>query len=324
MELKMFSSKKGIFMTLISVALLGIIIFTYTTTYSYSLQERSAIVEARVSSMNGFLREVESDMGNAVYIAGFRSFIGMEDYVVSTGSFFDSTDDAFVNLFLNGTLFGQPVSVMQNNTFPDWVIKINSNAIEAGYNISINVSNVTLSHIDPWNVRIFVEYLMNLSDIKNTAEWSVNGSVYADISVIGFEDPWYAVYTSNNIFKRINRTVYDGDFTSIGSNTTNIRNHVSNTLYTNFTGASSFLMKFENSFNASPYGIESFVDKSEVSIYHACPTETSSVDSIYWNCDNSITVFKAANWTGFRIDNETAPDSSIGRVERYMMEDYLI
>ena len=324
MELKLLHSKKGIFFTLIAVSLLGIMLFTFSVTQSYTLLEKTTVIEARVDTMNRFLEEVDADMENAIFIAGFRALIGMEDEIINTGTFVNDTATAFEEVFMNGTLGGTNVSVMENNTFPFWLTRINAQANEIGINLSLNVDSVSIYHAEPWTVRVQVNSTLNLTDIKFTANWTQQKDLYADISVIGFEDPLYAVYTNGNILKRINETIYEGNFTSAATNTTNMRDHVDQTFYANFTGAPSFLMRFENDLNASVYGIESFVDKNEVSGFHSCPTETSSIDSIYWICNNSINVGKASNWSGFRIDNETAISGNLTRLQRYMMEDYII
>ena len=321
---KILRSRKGIFFTLIAVSLLGLVLFSYSVTYSYTLQEQSAVIEARVDTMNRFLKEVDSDMQNAIYIAGFRALIGLEDEVANTGTFVSDTKSAFRELFMNGTLGGSNVSVMQNNTFPYWISRINLQANAVGINLSLNVSGVDIYHTNPWTVRVVVNSTLNLSDSKSTASWIQDKNLYADISIIGFEDPQYAVHTSNNVIKRVNRTVYEGNFTNSYTDDDNMRDHVTQTMYANFTGAPSFLMRFENDLNQSEFGIESFVEKSEVSSYHACPTETSSVDSIYWRCDNSVPVYQVANWSGFRIDNETDMSGNLSRIPRYMMENYII
>jgi hypothetical protein len=320
----MAKGRKGVFFTLIAVSLLGLVLFSYSVTYSYSLVEKSGVIETRVDTMNRFLGEVDSDMRNAIYISGFRALIGLEDYVSNTGTFVDSTLMSFRELFMNGTILGTNVSVMANNTFPYWIGKINEEANALGINISLNISEVDIYQVDPWSVRVLVNSTLVVSDSKATANWTQQKSLYSDILVVGFEDPFYAIYTGNNVVKRINMTVYDGNFTTVGTNTTNIRDHVAKNFYANFTGSPSFLMRFEGNFNSSIYGIESLVDKSEISPYHACPTETSSVDSIYWKCNNSILVKSVQNWTGFRIDNETGIGNGTRRIDRYMLGNYII
>ncbi|MFC1723818.1 hypothetical protein ACFL0V_06785 [Nanoarchaeota archaeon] len=314
-------SKKGIFFTLIAVTLLTIAVLTYTVAYTYTRQEKAGVIEAKADAMNKFLQEVDNDMENAIYISGFRALIGMIDEVTNTGTYLGNTETEFKSLFLNGTINGQNASVMNNNTFLFWVEKITAEANAMDFVLNITVNDIDVYQEDPWTVGIQVDVNLSLTDNKNIASWERTKNISNTIELIGFEDPWYSVETSGNILKRINRTLYEGNFTTNVS-TDNIRSHVDNTLYLNFTGAPSYLMRFEGNYGSSEFGIESLVDKNEVSGSHPCPAETSSVDSIYWECDTSVPVWNVANWSGFRMDNTTGLDN-VSRVDLYMMEDHI-
>jgi hypothetical protein len=317
----MFSSKKGIFFTLIAVSLLALVLFTYSVTYSYSLQEKSAIIETRVDTMNRFLQSVDADMENAVYISGYRAIVGLTDYVVSNGTYVQNTTAALVELFLNGTVGSYNSTFLVNNTFPDWVGKIGEKGAEIDVNLSVSVSSVDVYQESPWSVVFSVGSDITLSDPKSTANWSRQKSLFSEISIIGFEDPWYALHTNGVVLKRINQTLYDGNFT-VGNDTSNIRDHVANTYYIAFNASPDFLMRFENNHNASTYGIESLVNKSEVFDY--CSSSTSSVDTICWRKNSSMTAWrvKDMNDTALRIDNQTN-DAGIGRIARYGVEDVI-
>jgi hypothetical protein len=312
--------RKGIFFTLIAVSLLGIVLFTYSVTYSYSLQERSAIIETRVDTMNRFLSSVDSDMKNAIYISGYRAIVGLSDYCTSNGSYVSSANVSLKEIFLNGSLGSDDLSVMENNTFPDWIGKIRDKGSEIGINLTLNVTSVSVYQPDPWNVRFDVIVLLNLSDSKATATWIKSKSISSDISIIGFEDIQYALHTNGQVWKRINITPYDGNFTS-GNDTSNLKEHMAKTYYIAFNASPSFLMRFENNFNASPYGIESLVNKTEVLDY--CSSIISSVDSLCWQ-KSSVAAWSVVglNGTGFKIDNQTNP-SGTGRIARYDLEDVI-
>jgi hypothetical protein len=312
-------NKKGIFFTLIAVSLLTIILFSYSVTYSYSLQERASIVETRVDTMNRFIQSVDSDMGNAIYISGYRSIVSLTDYVISNGTYVSNSTDVLVELFLNGSVEGYAASLMTNNTFPDWVDKIGVTGEDIGVNLTIEVNGVSVYQTSPWSVRFAVDALFNLTDQKSTAKWSKQKVIYSDVSIIGFEDPWYAAHTSGIILKRINQSIHDGNFT-VGNDTSNLADHVANTYYIAFNASPSFLMRFEENYNPGEYGIESLVNKTEISDY--CSLTTSSVDSICWQQDAAITTWsvKDMNETKFKIDNETN-DAGIGRIQRYGLED---
>ncbi|MBW2972438.1 hypothetical protein KY359_05365 [Candidatus Woesearchaeota archaeon] len=312
--------KKGVFFTLIAISLLGIILFTYTVTYSYSLQEKSAIIETRVDTMNRFLSSVDADMENAIYIAGYRAIVGLTDYVVTNGTYVSSSVDALEELFLNGTIEGYNSTFMDNNTFPHWLLKIGEKGEEIGINLTINVTSVSVYQESPWSVTFSVSADINLSDQKSTAEWFRQKSIHSEVSVIGFEDPWYALHTNGMILKRINQTVYEGNFT-VGNDTSNLKDHMSRTLYIAFNASPDFLMRFENDHNASEFGIESLVNKTEILNY--CSLSASSVDTMCWQ-RASVTTWSVddMNDTNFKIDNETNGEG-IGRIDLYGLEDVI-
>ncbi|MBW2964806.1 hypothetical protein KY363_05070 [Candidatus Woesearchaeota archaeon] len=321
MGLSVFRGRKGIFFTLIAVSLLGILLFSYGVTYAYSLQEKSAIVETRVDTMNRFLKGVDADMENAIYITGYRSIVGLTDYVVTNGTYVSNTVESLSELFMNGSVEGYGSFFMENNTFPDWADKIKLKGNEIGIDLSISAFSVSINQSGPWSVDFEVLAELNLSDSKSTANWSRVKNISSSISILGFEDPWYALHTNGMVLKRVNQSVYDGNFT-VGNDTSNLRQHIANTYYIAFNASPSFLMRFENDHNASVFGIESLVNKSEIFDY--CSASTSSVDTICWRRDSAIETWhvEGMNDTGLRIDNETN-DVGIGRIERYGLEDVI-
>lgn len=315
-------NKKGIFFTAISISLIALILYSYSATYSYSLQETSAVIDTRVGTMNNFLKGLDADMQNAIYISGFRSLVAMTDYVVNNGVFFNSTQNSFQDLFLNGTIGGTNNTILENNTFTDWITKIKDEAENIGVNVTITSPVTSIAHFDPWTIRVFLNATVNLSDSDNIAFWFTNKSLYADISIIDFEDPWYAVYTSGNAIKNIVTTPYEGNYTQNNGNATdNLRIHIQETYYASFNRSPSFLMRFENNFNASPFGIESIVNKTQISAWKACPTETSSLDNIYWRCMSNMSVFQIPGFANFRMDNLTSINNSLTRLEKYMIDE---
>jgi hypothetical protein len=319
MGLAILNSRKGIFFTLIAVSLLGLILFSYTITYSYSLQEKASIIETRVDTMNRFLTSVDSDMENAIYISGYRSMVALTDYIVSNGTYVSNATDSLMGLFTNGTADGYNLSLMQNNTFADWMGKIQGKGLEIGINLSVNTSDVSVYQTDPWTVRFSVGSIIYLTDMQSTANWSKQKEIYSDISIIGFEDLWYSLHTNGMVVKRINQTIYDGNF-SVNNDTSNLADHIETTYYIAFNASPSYLMRFENNMNSSEFGIESLVNKTEILNY--CSVSTSSVDNICWRKDTTIGTWRVEdiNSSDFRMDNETN-DAGLGRVERYGLEE---
>ncbi|MFH1063868.1 MAG: hypothetical protein V1729_02190 [Candidatus Woesearchaeota archaeon] len=316
---RMMLGKKGIFFTLIAVSLLSIILFSYSVMYSYSLQDKAAVIETRVETMNSFMRAIDEDMENAIYISGYRSIVGLTDYVVTYGDYVNDSTTALSELFLNGTINGTTSSFMVNNTMLYWADRIKDKGIEVGINLSIAIGSVSIYQKDPWEVSFDVDAEINMTDQKATANWSKQASLSYDIPILGFEDPWYAVNTNGLILKRINESIYDLNF-SQGNETGNFLDHVANTYYIAFNASPDFLSRFENDFTPSTYGIESIVNKSE--ILNFCTLSTSSVDNICWKQDIGIETFSIRNMSGtdVRIDNETN-DAGQNRIARYGLQD---
>ena len=314
-------ARKGVLFTIIAVSLLAIVLFSYSVTYAYTLQEKSAIIETRVITMDQFLSTIDTDMENAVYISGYRAMVGLTDYLTTNATYVSDAGEALAELFINGTVEGYDSSLMVNNTFPIWMDKIQEKGSEIGIDISVNVSSVSVYQPDAWTVRFVVDSIVNLSDQKSTALWTKEKQVYSDISIIGFEDPWYALHTNGLIVKRFNQTIYDGNFT-VGNDTSNLRDHMYRTWYIEFNESPSYLMRFENDYGPSTLGIESLVNKTEIFDY--CSLTTSSVDNICWRQNYSIETFRVEgmNDTNFKMDNETN-DAGIGRLERYGLEDVI-
>jgi hypothetical protein len=314
--------RKGVFFTIISLTLLGILLFSFTTFYQYRQKDKFSVVETRIESMDKLLLNLEKDMEKGVYIASFRALIAMEEYIANEGSFMDDLDLRFEELFLNGTLYGNSSFMMENNTFSNWTQKMQEQAQLMDITFGLAVNNITLFQDSAWTVKVMVNSSVSLSDTKGVAQWVSNKSVTATIDITGFDDPLYAAYTGNAIIKKINRTIYEGDYVT-GNDTTNLELHMNNTLYTEFDRAPSFLMRFENNItytNSSPYGIESLVNKDEIALYHSCPASTSSVDYLYWDCSSEQGFSVAGMPASFRLDNQSDFNSSLRRPVKYEVE----
>ncbi len=311
-------TRKGIFFTIMAITLVSIVILTYTAMYSYSLHEKASIIETRVDTMNLFLSSVEVDMLKAIYISGHRSVVGVTEHVTNNGTYVSNTTETLKELFLNGTIDGDQSLFLLNNTFQNWIEKISEKGLQLDINMSIDIQNISINQISPWLIRFQVNSYINITDKKSTANWNKEKNSYYDISIIGFEDPAYALHTNGIVVKLINRTIYDNNFT-VNNDTSNLETHLSETMYIAFNASPSFLMRFENTYNSSIYGIESLVNKTEILNY--CALTTSSVDTICWQKNYSIPTWRVTgmNNTNFKIDNQTN-DAGISRIQRYGLE----
>lgn len=314
------NGKKGMFYTIIAITLLLALIFAASLSYQFKYREQRAIVETRVNTMDSFIKDLDDDIEKGVKVAGYRSLLGMTNYVIGSMSFLDDAEQRFEELFYDGTIYGQESFVMINNTFINWTQKMGAQANLIGLNVSFTSNSFNVQHTSPWYVQITTNVSAVVTDAKGVATWRKSYAVETAVSIEGFEDPAYTIKTGNGVTKMINRTIYDGNYVT-GNDTTNLGKHMNQTLYTAFEGSPSFLMRFEGDFNESEYGIESLVNKQEVDMYYPCPAGTSNVDSLYWQCSSVSTwnVRDMPSW--FYIDNQTADAQT--RHEKYEVTNVL-
>ena len=100
--------KKGIFFTFAAIVLSIVIIFSFNVYTGYRLKEKMEVTEIRINTMNNFIKDLENDIGNAIFISGFRSLLSLEDYMMENDDFIDNLgtdlDTAFSDAFLYGTI----------------------------------------------------------------------------------------------------------------------------------------------------------------------------------------------------------------------------
>jgi len=309
-----FKSKKGIFYSIIAITLLLSLIYASEVSFQFTYREQSSIIETRVNTMDNFVEDLGDDLEKGIHVAAFRAIVGMTNYVINSVGYIDDAEQRIEELFQYGTIYGNASFVMENNSFTDWTVKMQDQGEKIGINIDFQVDSLSMHHDTPWTIATEINVTATVTDIRAFAKWRRTYSVTSAIPIDGFEDPAYIVQTGSGVLSKINRTIYDGIYTS-GNNTNNLQYHMNFSLYTENNLSPSFLMRFEGDFNASPFGIESLINKYDVGPYFACPSGTSVVDSIYWGCRN-FTTWDVNNMpTWFYLDNASAGGQ--GRVEQY-------
>jgi len=96
-------NKKGIFFTMIAIALLSLFLASSTfLTLSYDRET----VTSRVETMNNFVFSLEEDLDRKIFISGFRIIFLFEKRMVENGTYITNVNDSFNEAFFNGTING--------------------------------------------------------------------------------------------------------------------------------------------------------------------------------------------------------------------------
>lgn len=285
MEIRL--GKKGMYFTLMTIAFL--IIFTFFSKVpSYKrFGERMSSIEMRIDSMNDFIKDLERDTSRGLYISSFRALMSLDGYIIQHGEFLQDFDTSFKEAILNGTVNNTNSTLMLFSTFPNWIENIRSNAIKFNIDANITLHDIYVFQNDPWHVTVSANLTFLVRDVTKIASWDINETINASISIIGFEDPLYIVYSYGRTTNIFNITPFDGNYAYNVNGTWNVSHllsHTKHSYYTSHPDAPNFIMRFENNLGSSPYGIESLVDLNKLSgLGLDINSESSIVDYHYWD-----------------------------------------
>jgi hypothetical protein len=298
----MMRGKKGIFYTVAAIAITAAIFITYGSFSETSLNDRMDPVETRIETVNFFLKDVEEDLEKGAYIAGFRTFLSLNQYIVSNATYIDSLEDRFRESFLNGTLNDEPVDLMRQSTFTDWANRISNESIKTDIQFGFEINDVQLNQTGPWDVDVLIDLTLQVKDVKNTSSWNRNKVVVSKINIIGLEDPTYVVNTNG----LVTNSIQVSNITSfvVAGSPQNLIYQANNSYYIATNLSPSFLMRLEGDFGSSPQGIESLVNLEELQQQGIALEDRSVVDYIYFG--NTVTMNYRINQTPFwfKIDSE--------------------
>ena len=299
--MRSFWSTKGMFFTISALILLGVFFTSLIFQSRYSFSERNTIVSLKTSTMQNFVSGLEQDAKKGLFIAGFRAVMGAEEVIYSTNSFLNDSKAGLLEAVMDGTMDGMAVSTMANSTLPDWLARMNGESAKLGIVLNFSFDKITVDQPSPWRVDFLMKYSFNVTDSTSTAVFYKKTNTTASISIIGFDDPLYTIFTNNLIIRVINTTPYEGNYVS-GDDTSNLISHINGLYYTNSSGPS-FLMRLEGNLGNSSVGIESIVRLPDLEAQGLTVYDRSSVDYIYFG--NTTPTIYAINNTyegWFRLD----------------------
>ncbi len=279
--MKLNKNKRGIFFTLIGILLSALVLLTISYEYSYQNIYREEAITYRVNSINNDMKSITNDLPREIYIGGFRTLLGMQNYIDENGRFFNNSKEAFKEIFLTGFYQNKSINIMENSSLNDWKSRIIKEMRTDEINAVINVTNVSVYQNNPWSIMVNVTAFISLKD--NELSVTLNKTVKSSnsISIIGLEDPIFTIYS----YGRISREVQKSNLTEFvhEDNTTGLMTELKNKLYIQSSTAPDYLMRLEGNLSNSTYGIESLVNITELTDVGLPAREKSIVDYIYFS-----------------------------------------
>lgn len=288
--------KKGVFLTFISIIIIAAIIIIFTPT-KINVKEDISVIKTRVENVNEYVLDLENVyLERTLQAIGRKTILSLILYVDIIGPFATSTDfeNAFAEVLLSGTIGGTPIdsitgqNIMTGNTYNDWIDKIKTTAqntfnIDTTFN-TINIADIQVNQATPWFVD--VEADITFSATSETASWTKDVTIKAQIPVENFDDPYYLANTDPNYVNKIRRSGTKFDEWDVNK----VKDFIRDGNYTHFqnSNAPSFLMRFYDDVSASSCcGIESLVNPNNPQISNK---DVSYAGYLYWsdteNCNN--------------------------------------
>ena len=303
MELRR-KNKKGMFFTLIAIALLSLLMISVTI---FSVAKERESINKRIESMNNYVFSLEEDLLRKTYISGFRIIFLFEKRMLETGLYMNDVDATFDEAFFNGTINGvinlDEIGLMEGIKFSD--IEEDLNIVASKINVKIDLSNpsISVNQVDPWNVKVSLTVDMLIEDISGLASWNKTSVFNAYIPIKNFEDPLYLINTNGKIAHKISMTPYTSSTFVVGGDVSNLADHLDNFYYINSSDAPNFLNRLEGNLSADANGIESLVNIQKLFDAGVGISDRVIVDHIYFSNDNPSghTVSGMPSW--FKLDN---------------------
>lgn len=268
--------------------------------------------------MNSFISNLEKEASNALFVASFRGIISMIGIIADSGTFIDDVDEAIVELIINGSYQGNVQYLMSNNTIPFWEEKMNAEAEKIGVELNITLTDVFVDQYDPWHLTFSGKFVCSLRDKNDLASWKFNFTRNTSISIEDLSDPFFIIYTGNQLNRNVLKSPYLHNYTS--------RSQVVETMeegyYISFKDAPDYLMRLEGEFGSSPNGIETLVDKEELAKIVSIDETLSNVDYLFFS-DDSVTTYTFSGMVDyFKLDNLS--DGEQTHIDAYNLSSWYI
>ncbi|NIO21454.1 MAG: hypothetical protein GTN76_12115 [Candidatus Aenigmarchaeota archaeon] len=194
---------KGQFYSVTAI-LIAIPIILFVSFYMVSQTRGSNIYERIVSDqVHQLEKSLENDFDKALVTSCKRSLIAAGDRVVLNGTPLDNSVLRIKELMENGTLYGEEVILMLNNTLGNWTQRITN--VPTNFQVSLSYSGLDVDIHDYRNVKASAKLDVSVSDTLNIARVEKSNIDYETlVSLTHMEDPIFPLKT-NGVLTRIIR-----------------------------------------------------------------------------------------------------------------------
>ncbi|MEM5869804.1 MAG: hypothetical protein QXR09_01405 [Candidatus Aenigmatarchaeota archaeon] len=304
---------KGIFFS-------SMIIFLITCLFIFFSIQRSMLsfyssqraIENRVEAMIKFYESVVYDSRKSMEITAQRATCSAINYVVTTGSPLQSSNETIAELILQGTINSEPQGLMEASTVKDWEDSIEYLGTLQGFRTSVDIRDLLIEPEDSYHLSISYTIFVELYDDNIKTNLTKNSREKIIMSIENMEDPLYPLNTLGRIVNIIRPSPHWLNYSS--EDTSNLKDDLENSYYHPSLYGASFLDRLEGKFfvqekyfKPNPIGLESFVNKDKI-LSAGLPIDAyaTNIDYLYFSKSGVDAYSISGMPSNFRLDNETS------------------
>lgn len=336
---------KGYIYTLVTI-ILGSILLSLVSFYFEFYQREAVNAENRISteSLYYLIESVKKDLDRANVISGERAVVYAINHIINSSTNlsgysmrnctgFNYTipgpEAAIAELMLCGTLNGNSIGYMENNTMLNW-----SRVTGMGSG-DITVKNITISPYDSWNFAVITTIEMSANK-SSVSFYNSNLSVLSIIPIAGIPDPLYYLKTKDPdiipYFQKcdkppsVNGTIINDWLSERCYHPSNL-SYNGSSFFDRMEGNLNLSEKYVNQsrfyFNRTDIGIESFADLYNI-WHHNIPVDAAAnytwIDYSYWQDIKGVC---CVNYT-INYSKRTPPLNITFRIDEVRVQGYNI
>lgn len=241
------------------------------------------VVSSHLLSVSGFLDQLDADLVRVLHITGYRSLLGLEEHVSSTGAYLPNLSASFSEVMSNGTVDGVQYEIMEDASLAAYQSRVEVIARDLGVELQLTLVNLTVEHVGPFDVRVNSTVQVYAETRDPGTLWNYSTIVSSDFSIEQLKDPLYAVGALGRAPAVIFPTNQSHPYIDAVGNTTVLQIVFNDTHYVADPDGPTFLMRFEGNLSPHQHGIASLVDTQELDDQDLPVfTDRSVVDHLYF------------------------------------------
>lgn len=158
--------------------------------------------------MQKYSDSLERDISKAMLISLKRALLSCINFIITNNTYLDDSNLRIEEAVFNGTLYGSDAYFMQQNTLTHWKEEIISKGGQLGFNTSFNFVSFNISMTDAFNLKIEVDYILNVSEKTNDLRIDKYVKKTEDSSIENLEDPLFPLNTYGRVRRVITKSPY--------------------------------------------------------------------------------------------------------------------